>query len=546
MTPSPLRLVGLARVTALVAVAALLFAACGTSATPAPTSAPSAIPTAAPTAAPTTQPTANSRPSLAPSPSSGGSSTAPTGSAGASTTAGAPLDWTDCGTPFLCATLDVPLDYSQTGGRTISLALIKLPATDPSQRIGSLVTNPGGPGGSGVDYVRQSGETTFSDTLRAHFDIIGFDPRGVGASTPFTCENGAALDRLNALDPTPDNQSEIDALVAGAKEFDASCQQMSGALLPFMTTVDVAKDLDRIREALGEGKLNYLGFSYGTFIGSTYAGLFPHNIRALVLDGPIDPTQTLVERSVAQAEGFSGALDRFFADCAARPTCAFYNDGHPAEAFDKLMASIDANPIPASFVPGNRMVGPGEAFIGMLTALYSRSTWPYLEQALKMAQNGDGSVLLQLADAYNERNADGQYSNESAVNNAVNCSDYAAPTDVATYEDLATKVEKLAPRFGAAVAYSGLTCAFWPIHPKTDPGAIAAPDAPPIVIVATTGDPATPYSWGQALAKQMKTSVLLTRVGEGHTAYGDSVCIQNNVDQYLISLKVPAAGTTCK
>ncbi len=441
--------------------------------------------------------------------------------------------------------MSVPLDYANPAGRQITLALIKLPATDPAQRIGELVTNPGGPGGSGIDFVRQSGATTYSDELRARFDIIGFDPRGVGESTPVECENGQALDRLNGLDPTPDNQAEIDALIAGAKEFDASCERLSGDLLPFMTTVDVARDLDRIRAALGEKKLTYFGFSYGTFIGTTYAGLFPANIRALVLDGPIDPTQNLVDRSVAQAKGFSGALDRFFADCASRPSCGFYNNGHPAEAFDALMATIDAKPLPASFVPGGRIVGPGEAFIGVLTALYSRSTWPYLEQALNQAQNGDGSVLLLLADAYNERKADGTFSNSLAANNAVNCTDYLAPTDPQVYEDLAPKLEKDAPRFGEAVAYGGLSCAFWPVHAKADPGVISGAGSPPIVIVGTTGDPATPYSWATALNKQMVTSVLVTRKGEGHTGYADSACVQAAVDAYLVNLKVPAVGTTC-
>ena len=213
--------------------------------------------------------------------------------------------------------------------------------------------------------------------------------------------------------------------------------------------------MDRIREALGEAKLTYFGFSYGTFLGTVYAGLFPDHVRALVLDGAIDPNQALEQRLATQAKGFDDALDAFLAQCKTDATCAFHNDGHPAEAYDALMAKIDAGPLPATVMQDPRPVGPGEAFIGVLFALYARDSWPTLAQALDMAQGGDGSLLLAMSDAYNDRQPDGTYSNEAAANNAVNCTDYKVPTDPAAYEAMVPDLQKVAPRFGQAIAYSG-------------------------------------------------------------------------------------------
>ena len=472
-------------------------------------------------------------------------STVAQGSSGPAPTSSGSVAWSDCGAPFQCATTSVPIDYANPANGSISLALIRLPATNPSTRIGDLLTNPGGPGESGVDFVRNNGQSAFSDALRAQFDIIGFDPRGVGASDPVKCVDGPTMDTLNELDLFPTTAAQRTALFDGAKTFDSGCEAHSGALLPFLTTVDAAKDMEQIRIALGDPKLTYLGFSYGTFLGSTYADLFPGNIRALVLDGAVDATLSYTAGLQQQTKSFAGSFTRFLAACAADTSCPFYNGGQPGPAYDRLMASIEANPLPATELGDPRLVGPSEAFIGTITALYDQSAWPILEQGLALAQAGDGSILLELADTYFERDASGTYANISAANTAVNCADYVAPTDPATYVALANQLETQIPRFGEPSVYFSLNCAYWPFHPSHDPVAPTAKGAPPIVVIGTTGDPATPYSWAQKLAGELSSGVLLTRTGEGHTAYGKSDCIDGLVDAYLLTLAVPKTGTVC-
>ena len=489
-------------------------------------------------------PPVNSADSSVGSPMASGSPVS-TGRAGSRGPGPTGLAWSSCTAPFECATVRVPIDYAHPANGSIALALIRLPSTDTGTWIGDLITNPGGPGGSGVEFVRDEAQTIFAPQLRASFDIIGFDPRGVGLSNPIECVDGATMDRLNALDLVPDSAVELTALADGAKTFDAGCVAHSGPLLPFMSTIDAAKDLEQIRLALGDPKLTYLGFSYGTFLGSTYADLYPARVRALVLDGAVDatlPVEALVE---AQAQSLADAFSRFLADCASRPTCPFYNGGQPGPVYDALMARIDATPLPAPALGGARQVGPNEALTGVVAALYNRSAWPTLARALALAQDGDGSLLLELADRLNQRGPDGTYPNFSAANTAVMCADFTASTDLATYDALAHELGTRIPRFGAAAAYSGLSCAFWPFHPSHDPVAPSARGAPPILVIGTTGDPATPYAWAANLAHELTSGVLLTRTGEGHTAYGRDACIDGLVDTYLLTLAVPKAGTVC-
>jgi pimeloyl-ACP methyl ester carboxylesterase len=312
-------------------------------------------------------------------------------------------------------------------------------------------------------------------------------------------------------------------------------------LLPFVGTINAARDMDLIRQAVGDSKLTYLGFSYGSLLGATYAGLFPTHIRALVVDGALDPALDPVTATDQQSAALDHALTDFFTYCTTTPSCPWKPGGNPRAAFDALMTSIRNHPLAV----GNRTVGAGEAFVGVVTPLYSRQSWPDLAIALQRAFEGDGSVLLQFFDSYTQRRADGTYPDTAAANSAVNCADQSWPTDLSVFPTLATTAAADAPEFGVANLYSGVLCSVWPFHSTLKPAPITAAGSPPLVVVGSTHDPITPYSWSQSLARELQHGVLLTRDGEGHTAYQASTCIQGYVDAYLINLTVPPAGTTC-
>jgi len=456
-----------------------------------------------------------------------------------------PAHWTDCGEGFLCAEIRVPRDYSAPSDGYLNISILDLPATDPEARIGSLIVNPGGPGASGVEFVRESADADlFPALLRKNFDIVGFDPRGVNSSTAVRCIDN--LDGRAEIDPSPDNAAELKALVTDARSYAEACAKRNEATLPYLSTDAVARDLDAIRSAVGDKQLTYLGFSYGTLIGATYAGLFPGNIRAMALDGAIDPALDLEQFRFGQARGFEDALSSFLADCAARTSCAFHEKGRTVQAFNALMASIDAKPLHALRINDSRLVGPGIAWYSVLAALYSKDAWPTLAASLALAKAGDGSLMLLIADPYRGRKPNGSYSNEQDAYTANTCLDYQAPTDVATYTAWAAQLKATAPHFAQLVAYNDLPCAFWPVPAERTPGPISAAGAPPIVVVGTTGDPATPYPWAVALAKELDSGVLITRKGEGHTAFASSSCVQRAVDQYLVNLTVPRDGLTCQ
>jgi pimeloyl-ACP methyl ester carboxylesterase len=456
----------------------------------------------------------------------------------------APVSWTPCRgdqgpSGFDCATVQVPLDYANPGGRTISIALDRHAAT--GTKIGSLVTNPGGPGASGVDsldYVL----SLLSPSVGQHFDLVGFDPRGVARSAPIQCVSGAQLDRFLDLDPAPTTDAGFQALVDASRAFDHGCQAMSGDLLPYVSTKSAAEDMDEIRQAVGDDKLTYLGFSYGTFLGATYADLFPDRVRAMVLDGAIDPASDPITSNIDQSAAFDRELNAFFADCAARLSCAWKPAGNLHVAFDALMARIRTQRLPGE---GKRTLGPGEAFYGVAQPLYDRASWPALAQALALASRGDGSLLLRFFDAYAERSPDGTYGNELNANNATNCLDEAWPRDLNVLRQAAAVARQRAPEFGVADLYGGITCSLWPVLPAGHAHAIRAAGSPPIVIIGSTGDPATPYAQAQALAGELEHGVLITRVGDGHTGYRASACVRSNADLYLTTLAVPHAGLSC-
>ena len=450
--------------------------------------------------------------------------------------------WADCGGGFGCTEIRVPRDYAEPSGGYLNISLIRATATKPKQKIGSLLVNPGGPGASGVQFVRD-GLSIYPKAIRERFDIIGFDPRGVNLSTAIRCIDN--LDGHAALDPSPDDGAELTALVDAARDYAEACARRNDATLPYLSTEAVARDLDLIRGAVGDDKLTYLGFSYGTLIGVTYADHFPDRIRAMVLDGAVDPSLDLEHFRSDQGRGFEGALKRFLADCAKRADCAFHEGGKSASAFDALMTSLDRKAIPAPRTGDPRLVGPGLAWSAVLGSLYSESYWPILEIALAQAKDGDGSLMLAISDPFRGRKPNGSYSNLQDAYVGNTCLDYPAPTDVKVFTGWASDLSETAPHFAELVAYNDLVCAFWSVPAQGTPRVIAAAGSPTIVVVGTTGDPATPYHWSEALTKQLDAAVLITREGEGHTGYADSTCVQDAVDDYLIELTVPNEGLTC-
>jgi pimeloyl-ACP methyl ester carboxylesterase len=453
-----------------------------------------------------------------------------------------PIRWSDCGEGFQCGTLIAPLDYGNPSLGEIQVSVVRHPAEDQANRIGALLVNPGGPGGSGVEFVKD-GLETFTPLLRRRFDIVGFDPRGVNLSSPIRCIDN--LDPRAQLDPSPDSTAELRELVADARSYAAACGDRNEKVLPFLSTDAVVDDLERLRLALGEEKLTYLGFSYGTFIGALYADRYPDRVRAIALDGALDPSLTLGKLRSGQAQAFEGALRRFLSNCARSRDCPFNHGSGTSAAFDRLMRQIDQQPLRAIRSNDRRRVGPGLAWSAVLGSMYNRSYWSSLEIALTLAELGDGSGFLALSDPYRGRDKNGAYSNQQDAYTANICLDYPASTEVADYTGWARSFGRNAPRFAALVAYNDLPCAFWPTAATGKPGRVRATGAPPIVVVGTTGDPATPYAWSVALAEQLESAVLVTRRGEGHTAFAVSDCVRRALTDYLVSLKPPRDRKVC-
>jgi pimeloyl-ACP methyl ester carboxylesterase len=374
---------------------------------------------------------------------------------------------------------------------------------------------------------------------------VSWDPRGVGQSAPVTCESGQALDRFFSLPAAPSTPAQVAQVVAATKAFDEGCVRRSGlALLRNVSTAETARDLDRIRAALGDSKLTYLGFSYGTFIGTMYAHLFPTHVRAMVLDGAVDPALTTEQEDLQQAEGFETDLGDFLSWCQQQGAgCPLDQAGGAQASFERALERLQEGPVPAG--QDHRSVDSGLGLYGLAEGLYSTQTWPQLADALAGVLRDDGSQLLGMADNYTGRNPNGSYQNILEANTAISCLDKPAPTSLAAYEADAVAWAQAAPVFGPSEAWGTLSCAYWPVPPVEQPGPLAAPGAPPIVVVGSTNDPATPYSWAQALASQLGSGVLVTRVGAGHTGYFFSNCVEQLANAYLVSLKVPRPGTVC-
>lgn len=412
------------------------------------------------------------------------------------------LNWRDCGvTGFQCTTMKAPLDYAKPDGGEIKLAVSRKKATGPGKKIGSLLVNPGGPGGSAIGYLQGYAAIGYPAQVRARYDMVAIDPRGVARSEPVECLTGSQMDAYTQVDQTPDDAVEVTKLSSSFKKFATGCEQRSGEILPHVSTVETARDMDILRELLGDEQLHYVGASYGTFLGATYAELFPARAGRLVLDGAMDPSLPSAEMNRDQTAGFETAFQSFAADCVKKADCPLgtTSAADAATNLKKLFSDLDAKPIATG---ESRKLGESLATTGVIAAMYDETAWPQLREALAGAEAGDGSGLLSLADSYYEREPNGTYANLMYANAAVNCLDL--PPAFATSEAVTRALptfEKASPVFGKGFAWASLNCAYWPVPATGTPHPIKAEGAAPIVVVGTTRDPATPYKWAQSLSK---------------------------------------------
>nr|WSX78706.1 alpha/beta hydrolase [Streptomyces sp. NBC_00899] len=457
------------------------------------------------------------------------------------------LAWRSCGVPeFECAAMKVPLDYAHpVAAHDLKLAVARKKAAGPGKPLGSLLVNPGGPGGSAIDYL-QYAASGYPAAVTARYDMAAVDPRGVARSEPVKCLTDKQMDAYTAVDSTPDDTAETDKLAAADRTFAAGCKKMSAGLIGHVSTVDSARDMDVMRQLLGDAKLNYVGKSYGTFLGATYAGLFPQRVGRLVLDGAMDPSVNALESSRAQAGGFEIAFNAFARDCVKRSDCPLgrTSAADAGTRLDALFARLDKHPLPTGT---ERPLSEALGTTGVIAAMYDQEAWPALRGALISANKGDGAPLLQLSDSYYERDDAGKYSNLMYANAAVNCLDLPAafhsPADV---KKAVPSFRAASPHFGTALAWSSLICGYWPLAATGHPERIQAKGAAPILVVGTIRDPATPYAWAKSLAAQLSSGHLLTYDGDGHTAYArGSTCIDTAVNAYLLSGTVPPSGKKC-
>ncbi|MGW7468097.1 alpha/beta hydrolase [Streptomyces xantholiticus] len=450
------------------------------------------------------------------------------------------------GAKWECSFMDVPLDHSKPDGETIELALIRAPARDAENRIGSLLFNFGGPGASGVHTLPSLASDY--DGLRARYDLVSFDPRGVGRSVPVECLDDRELDKQAAEDPTPDDAAEERTFLEGIEKFSAACEENSGGELPYVGTLNAARDMDLMRQVLGDEKLHYFGISYGTELGGVYAHLYPKNVGRAVFDAVVDPTQDSVQGALGQVRGFQLALTNFAEDCLDRGDACRLPGSSVREIEDWITAfldRLDKKPIRGI---GERMLTEGQAANGIIQTLYSQEYWELLEQALDEADGGNGALLMAFSDALNGRSEDGNYSNIQAAGAAIGCVDSKARYTLDEAKAMVPEFRRASPVFGEYLAWAQASCSKWPVpgtwvHPD-----VSAPGAPPIVLVGNTGDPATPYEGTRAMAEALGKGVAVevTYEGEGHGSYNSSPCVRKAVNTYLLSGRPPADGTVCK
>ena len=445
-----------------------------------------------------------------------------------------------------CANVKVPLDYKKPGGKAITVAMAKLPAKG-GKPIGSLFVNPGGPGESGIDLVSRA-DKSFSKDVLDKYDIIGFDPRGVGSSTPVDCIDNRELGKILDSDIDTSTEAGRKARKAQARQIAKGCKDKSGELLAHVGTEPAARDMDVMRGLVGDKKLNYLGFSYGTSLGGMYADIFPKKVGRMVLDGAANPQQSFLPSTYTQMLSFEKSFERYAERCVKTGNCSL---GPSVDAAKKKMRALldQARVKPFKTSDPNRPLNQTMLHSAVISLLYEDRTWSVFNQAFdQLIKQNDGSLFLKVFDATSSREGDGNKGNRAEAYWAINCADYAQESE-ADYLKYANKLKREAPAIGAFSAQDTIAfymCAELPHHPKSNPGPYRAKGSAPIVVIGTKYDPATPYSWAQALHKSLSNSVLLTWEGDGHTAYGrGSSCIGSAVDKYLLTGEVPKDGLDC-
>nr|WP_079127617.1 alpha/beta hydrolase [Streptomyces sp. TP-A0874] len=477
------------------------------------------------------------------------------------------LDWKDCpkpsslqggeggrprplsdGTKWSCATLKAPLDYRKPKGKTIGIQMIraksKAKGGHGGKRIGSLLFNFGGPGGSGVTLLPSLAKEY--KKLHARYDLVSFDPRGVGNSDGVRCLSDKGLDASYALDDTPDDSAEEKALLGDVRKTRDACEKKSGKLLPHVGTENAARDMDLMRQVLGDDKLYYFGVSYGTELGGVYAHLFPKHLGRAVLDAVVDPTEDPKQSALGQAKGFQLALDNFLQKCAQQgsdcPTGA--DPARGVQRITALLKRLDKKPLPTAT---SRKLTQSRALNGIAQALYSKDYWPYLQEGLDEAAHGSGNMLLALSDSMTGRDRNGHYSNAQAANTAITCADSKQRYDVKDVKAALPEFRAASPVFGEFLAWGMLECEHWPVKGTSKTPDVRAPDAAPILLIGNTGDPATPYEGAQRMAQELGpgVGVAITYQGQGHGAYGNSRCVTDTVNRYLLDGVVPSDGKVC-
>ena len=460
------------------------------------------------------------------------------------------LDWSSCYDYFDCAELRVPIDYEDLSVGTFRLSVLRAAARDQDNRLGSIVVNPGGPGGSGVDYAYNA-DYIFSPDITDVYDVVGFDPRGVAMSEPIFCFTPEELDENLASDSKPDNDAEIAATLEDSQVFAEKCAENTDNLEHF-TTYETARDMDILRAALGEAKLNYVGKSYGTYLGTLYADIFPNNVGRFVLDGAVDPNIPMKDQNLAQAMGFDGALKAFVKDCATQFDCPF--TGTPAQAQATIIATLQAAvtaPLPQRDPKDgdDRIITESIILVGMASSLYDDvDGWPKLRQAFTESAENYGDTFLQLADEYSGRNPDGTFrSNDFDSGAVIDCLDWKDGRTLDQYKADAKEFAAKAPVFGPYIAFAGVHCQYFP-KPSTQraPNTLTEIKTAPIIVIGTIRDPATPYAWSVSLAKIFTGSRLISLDADGHTGHGrGSTCVDSAVDEYLLTGTLPKANLSC-